>query len=265
MLSDLKELSILILKLSVDIAFLSFLIYRVLSFSYDPRIIGAIIFFSALFILNSTAKLLGLFATSWITEKFAEYSILILIVLFQPELRRTILGIRLKIFEKNIDERVLEEIGRACEYLSKRREGCIIVIERSVDITPLVQGGKVLDSELSAELLVSIFNKGSPTHDGAVIIRKGKIYMIKAILPLSNKDFDIPFGTRHKAGIGITEESDAISIIISEETGRISVAYRGNILPNIPPSKIKDIVQEFIGAKQKEKSKPKLFGFLKKS
>jgi diadenylate cyclase len=248
------EIFLVFLKLVLDVAILSFIIYKIISLSYDPRIIGAIIFFGGLFTLNIFAKAFFLPATWWLTDKFTEYSILVLIVLFQPELRRTILGIRLKFFERGIDELVLKEVVEACKEISERKEGALIVLERSVDVTSIIHGGLKLDADVSAKLLVAIFNKESPTHDGAVIIRKSKIHVVGATLPVTTREFGLEIGMRHRAGIGITEFSDAISIIISEKTGRISVAHRGELVMGVPPQRLQSVIENIIGKQKKTKS-----------
>jgi diadenylate cyclase len=248
------EIFLVFLKLVLDVAILSFIIYKIISLSYDPRIIGAIIFFGGLFTLNIFAKAFSLPATWWLTDKFTEYSILVLIVLFQPELRRTILGIRLKFFERGIDELVLKEVVEACKEISERKEGALIVLERSVDVTSIIHGGLKLDADVSAKLLVAIFNKESPTHDGAVIIRKSKIHMVGTTLPVTTREFGLEIGMRHRAGIGITEFSDAISIIISEKTGRVSVAHRGELVMGVPPQRLQSVIENIIGKQKKTKS-----------
>jgi diadenylate cyclase len=248
------EILFVFLKLVLDVAILSFIIYKIISLSYDPRIIGAIIFFGGLFTLNIFAKAFSLPATWWLTDKFTEYSILVLIVLFQPELRRTILGIRLKFFERGIDELVLKEVVEACKEISERKEGALIVLERSVDVTSIIHGGLKLDADVSAKLLVAIFNKESPTHDGAVIIRKSKIHMVGTTLPVTTREFGLEIGMRHRAGIGITEFSDAISIIISEKTGRVSVAHRGELVMGVPPQRLQSVIENIIGKQKKTKS-----------
>jgi diadenylate cyclase len=248
------EILFVFLKLVLDVAILSFIIYKIISLSYDPRIIGAIIFFGGLFTLNIFAKAFSLTATWWLTDKFTEYSILVLIVLFQPELRRTILGIRLKFFERGIDELVLKEVVEACKEISERKEGALIVLERSVDVTSIIHGGLKLDADVSAKVLIAIFNKESPTHDGAVIIRKSKIHIIGATLPVTTREFGLEIGMRHRAGIGITEFSDAISIIISEKTGRVSVAHRGELVMGVPPQRLQSVIENIIGKQKKTKS-----------
>jgi len=248
------EILLVFLKLALDVAILSFIIYKIISLSYDPRIIGAIIFFGGLFTLNIFAKAFSLPATWWLTDKFTEYSILVLIVLFQPELRRTILGIRLKFFERGIDELVLKEVVEACKEISERKEGALIVLERSVDVTSIIHGGLKLDADVSAKLLVAIFSKESPTHDGAVIIRKSKIHMVGTTLPVTTREFGLEIGMRHRAGIGITEFSDAISIIISEKTGRVSVAHRGELVMGVPPQRLQSVIENIIGKQKKTKS-----------
>ncbi len=242
---SISDIAIISLRIILDVSIIYFVIYRLLSIGYDPRIFGMIIFFSVLLLVNIVAKLIGLPTTVWLTDKFTEYLILVMIILFQPEIRRSIFNIRFKWFEKKIDERLLDEISLACVQLSQKKYGAIIVIERSADVSSLIQGGKVFDAKLTPEILIAIFNKTSPTHDGAAIIRGDRIYIIGAILPVSAKDFGMEVGTRHKAGVGITEESDAVSIIISE-FGKISIAHRGELKYDVPPEKLKDELRKIL-------------------
>ncbi len=235
----------------LDISIVAFLIYTILKLSYDPRIIGVIIFFTAIFSVNVISTLLGLGTTSYLTDKIAEYAIIIIIILFQPEMRRVILGTRLKIFERQTDKKVLEEIEKACQTLSKRKEGAIIVIEGAVDLISLVQGGRRIDAEVSSDLLVSIFNKNSPTHDGAVIIRGNRIHLVSAILPISTKPLDTNLGTRHKAAVGITEETDALSIVISE-SGKVSISYAGELYQDITPERLTEKISKITEKESKK-------------
>lgn len=229
-------------KIIIDGAIIFFFIRRLIFFSYDPRIVGAIIFFSALFGANFISRAIGLPATLWISEKFIEYFLIIIVILFQPEIRRVILGLRLNILREDISRKVIEEVVRAVKMLSSDKMGAIIVIEGSVDTGTFVQGGSVINANISAELIYAIFNKTSPTHDGAVIIRGEKIHMVSAILPISRRE--IPHvGMRHRAGVGITEETDAISIIVSE-SGKISLAQNGKLFYDISVESLRTKLDE---------------------
>lgn len=241
------DIALAYFRIFLDALLIFIIVRRFISLSNDPRIIGAIIFFIALFAMNSFSNFFGLPATFWLSGKFIEYFLIILIVLFQPELRRLILGIKLDIFRDDISKEIIENISEAVKTLSERKEGALIVIERSVDTRTFTQGGKVIDAQVSPELILAIFNKQSQTHDGAIIIKGNKIHMISAILPISKSE-STNFGMRHKAGIGITEETDAISIIVSD-SGKISVANAGKILYDITPETMKTKLYELLKPK----------------
>lgn len=241
------DIALVYLRIFLD-GFLIFIaVRRFISLSNDPRIIGAVIFFAILFFMNSFSKFFGLPATFWLSGKFIEYFLIIIIILFHPEIRRLILGIKLDIFRDDISKEVIEQLYEAVKGLSEKKEGALIVIERSVDTRTFVQGGKVLDAQISPEIILAIFNKQSQTHDGAMIIKGNKIHMISAILPISKTD-DTTFGMRHKAGIGITEETDAVSIIVSD-SGKISLANSGKILHDITPEVMRNKLYEILKPK----------------
>ncbi|HOX37553.1 MAG TPA: diadenylate cyclase CdaA [Candidatus Brocadiia bacterium] len=157
-----------------------------------------------------------------------------LVVLFQPEIRRALV----KVGENPLLSRLLrhgvsptQEIVRAATDLGKQRIGALMVLERDIGLAGVVEGGSRLDSAVTADLLKTIFWPGSPLHDGGVVIHEDRILAAGCVFPLTeNTSYGSEFGTRHRAGIGITEESDAIAVIVSEETGRISIAHKGNVI-----------------------------------
>lgn len=243
------DIVIISLRLILDGLIIYIFVHRLISLSYDPRIIGATMIFAALFATNFFSRLLGFPTTLWISGKFIEHFLIVLIILFQPEIRKIILGIRPPFVSKDIDIKIIDEIAEASKVLAERKEGAIIVLERMVDTTTFVQGGKVINADLSTELISTIFNKNSSIHDGAMIVKGDKIHMVSAVLPISRKD--IPnVGMRHRAGVGITEETDAISIIISD-TGKISLAISGNLLYDITPDLVRAKLYEMLKAKSR--------------
>jgi uncharacterized protein (TIGR00159 family) len=193
---------------------------------------GVIVLLLASFIANT----FELRTTSWLLNGFSSYLFIILIIIFQPELRKalTILGepkIKTAVSNKNLElENYLEEIIKAVTVLANRQIGALIVIERDTVLLDFVQAGIKIDSIISRDILLSIFIPYSPLHDGAVIITDSKIAYAGTILPLTKKEnIDKRFGTRHRAAIGITEETDAVCIVVSEERGTISVSVGGKI------------------------------------
>lgn len=141
----------------------------------------------------------------------------------------------------------VQEIIKACEQLSKRRSGAIIVMERSTGLRNIIETGISLEANISQQLLLSIFNPRSPLHDGAVIIENDQLSAAKCLLPLSQNPYiESSLGTRHRAAVGMSEQSDAIVIVISEETGKISVAYKGTLNRNISATELRNFIEEVL-------------------
>lgn len=220
----------------IDIAIVSFIIYNVLRFIRSTRAEqlakGLLVIVVAAFL----SDLLDLYIVNWILTGIINVGIIALVVVFQPELRRGLefLGRgrftrQFTIREENITGNV-DKIVRAVEYFAARKEGAIIVIERRTALQDIADTGTMIDARLTEDLLENIFYKGSPLHDGAVILRSERILAAGCVLPLTqNPNLSKDLGTRHRAGIGISEVSDCISIIVSEETGIISVAQDGKL------------------------------------
>jgi len=220
----------------IDIAIVSFIIYKILGFVRSTRAEqlakGLLVIILAAFF----SDLLNLYIVNWIFTQILNVGIVALVVVFQPELRRGLeylgrgrLSRQFSIEEENIAGNV-DKIVRAVEYFAKRKEGAIIVIERQTALQDIADTGTLIDARLSEDLLENIFYKGSPLHDGAVILRSERVLAAGCVLPLTqNQNLSKDLGTRHRAGIGISEVSDAVSIIVSEETGIISVAQDGRL------------------------------------
>ena len=220
----------------IDIAIVSFLIYKVLGFIRSTRAEqlakGLLVIIVAAFL----SDLLDLYIVNWILTGIINVGIVALVVVFQPELRRGLefLGRgrftkQFTIREENIAGNV-DKIVRAVEYFAARKEGAIIVIERRTALQDIADTGTIIDARLSEGLLENIFYKGSPLHDGAVILRSERVLAAGCVLPLTqNQNLSKDLGTRHRAGIGISEVSDALVIIVSEETGIISAAQAARV------------------------------------
>ncbi|MDW8236909.1 MAG: diadenylate cyclase CdaA [Aquificaceae bacterium] len=183
------------------------------------------------------AEILELKTLSWMFEKIWAVGIFSLVVIFQPEIRKALgkLGQRGALSQsRKISEMVIDRVVRACSLLSERQIGALVVIERSQNLESILESCIHIDAILSSELIITIFNPISPLHDGAVVVRGDRLLYASCILPLS-RSTDIPrkYGTRHRAGVGITEESDAICVIVSEETGEMSLAVSGKLSRNL--------------------------------
>ncbi len=199
------------------------------------------------------AEVLQFNTLSWIFEKLWTVGLFSIVVIFQPEIRKALARISeqtkmLRIFTS--EEMLIDKIVRACRFMSDRQIGALIVIERNTSLDNIVEGCVNIDAQVSVELLITIFYPMTPLHDGAVVIRNDRVVYASCVLPLS-RHVELPkkYGTRHRAAIGITEESDAIAIVVSEETGEISVAKDGNLERNLDPEILRDILMKELGVK----------------
>ncbi|SHK26124.1 diadenylate cyclase CdaA [Thermocrinis minervae] len=235
----------------LDIFLLSILIYGVLYFLKITKGFQILLGFIPLVGMWVLAEVFNLRALKWIFEKLWTVGLFSLIIIFQPEIRKALmqLGHKTRIkTTKPVEEMVIEKVVRACFFMAERQIGALIVIERGQNLEFLIEGCVYIDSAVSVELLITIFNPLSPLHDGAVVIRGDRIAYASCILPLS-KSPNIPkkYGTRHRAAVGITEESDAIAIVVSEETGEVSIAVSGKLERNLDPETAKGILFRELG------------------
>ena len=227
-----------IIRTLLDIAIVAYIFYRLLSLIRGSRAEQLLKGLFILLIFSALCSYLELDMVNWILEKLWIVFAISLPIVFQPELRRFLeqLG-RGKFFARTSsgedmesDQIVVNEISTAVKTLAHNRIGALIVIARETGINEYLDSGTPMDSLISAGLLINIFVPNTPLHDGAVIIKQGRIQSAACFLPLStNPAIDIRLGTRHRAGLGITEVSDALAIIVSEETGAVSVAKEGRL------------------------------------
>ena len=273
-----RYLSLLKITDLVDVAIIVFLVYKLLSLVKSTRaeniLKGVGIFLLALWL--STA--LELRAVSYILSHVVEWGILALIILFQPEIRQILerLGrkhIRLmRVFrpEKEITEleKAIDQTVVACSELSRTKTGVLMVFERNINLDDIVRTGTELDCTVVSELLKNIFFVTAPMHDGAVIVRHGRIIGGGCMLPLSrNVNLSRDLGMRHRAGIGMSENSDAVVVIVSEETGSISVAIGGMLKRHLMPETLSQLLRNELMPPEEEPDKPQrlpILSFLKK-
>jgi len=193
-------------------------------------------------------KKLELYTVNWLITEFLPVFIIPVIILFQPEFRRALIKLGhspfFRMFVKS-EIQVAKEIVRAVTALSENKIGGLITIEREDGLDNYIEGGIKVDSNISSDLISTIFWPGTPLHDGAVIVQEVKLAAAGCLFPLTeNENVSKSCGTRHRAGIGITEETDALSIIISEETGLISVAVGGTLKEDVTPDELRKILEE---------------------
>ncbi|MDK2791298.1 MAG: diadenylate cyclase [Deferribacteres bacterium] len=234
----------------VDIAIISFLIYRGLLLIKGTRAFNMIFGIIFIIIVSFISKYIGLKTTSWVMSNLSGYLFLTIIILFQPEIRRALAFIgETKVFGTGSVsyEKIIDEITKAATILANRQIGALIVLENETKLEHYIQAGSLIDSVVTKDLLVSIFIPYSPLHDGAVIISEGKLKFAGSILPLTKREnIDKKFGTRHRAALGITEETDAICIVVSEERGTISLAYKGKISTELDAELLKSSLIDIV-------------------
>jgi diadenylate cyclase len=187
----------------------------------------------------------------WLFRNLATVGFIVLVVVFQPELRSMLAQLgqnRLfRRFVREQEEHAVDQIVKAAMRLSELRYGGLIVIEQSVGLRTIAETGKELDAHLSADLLITLFTPYAPLHDGAVLVRREKIVAAACTLPLTqNAMYSRLYGMRHKAAVGVTEESDAVTVVVSEETGQLSVAYEGKLERGIDKFALKDRVTKHL-------------------
>ena len=237
----------------LDIAVVAFLIYRLLPLIKTPSTVRVARAVVAVVIIAALTDVLHLYTLNYILNQFLAVGILALVVLFQPELRRMLdhLGsVKLKtIFSSNKPkqamEAVIDQVVMACEIMSRERVGALMVFARESRLEEIIRTGTTIDGLVSEQLIRNIFFTNASLHDGAMIIRDGRITAAGCVLPLSDSDrLSADLGTRHRAGVGMSEASDAVVVIVSEETGTISVAMGGMLKRHLAPQMLTKLLQQ---------------------
>lgn len=232
----------------IEIGVVAFLIYRVLIVLQRTRAMQIMLGVVLLAAVYGIARLLDLILIRTLMENAFQYGAIAALVVFQPELRAALARLgqsrMLRAFQRFEGSRVAEEIVEAAERLSRARHGAIIAIEQDVGLGEYAETGSTVDARVSAEMLTTIFTPYSPLHDGAVLIAGDQIRAAGAILPLTQSTIkDRSLGTRHRAALGLSEETDAIVVVVSEETAQLSVALGGRLERDVTPDRLRAIVQ----------------------
>jgi diadenylate cyclase len=243
----------------LDILLVAIILYSVLLIIKGTRALKILIGLMILLIGFLLSGYVGLYTMDWLIQSLWAQIVLALVILFQPEIRRTLAKMGEARFLPSLTSaeelRSLEEIVRAAVALANRKIGALIVIEREKILEDFIEVGTPLDAKVSHELLLSIFHPTSPIHDGAVVIRGNRIIAAGCFLPLSlSAAISKIYGTRHRAGIGLSEETDAIIIIISEETGAISTAVSGKLEKNVDMGSLRDFLTETFASPKNKKT-----------
>jgi diadenylate cyclase len=218
----------------LDIFLVAVLFYRLLILVKGTRSAQMYVGLLVIVLVGLVAREFDLIAVKWIVDSLKTVWLIAFVILFQPELRHALAQFGrtryFRSFLRGDNYGVLGEVVRGVETLAERRHGALVVMERNVGLRNFVETGTRIDAKISAELIVTLFSPGSPLHDGALILREDTVVAAACILPLSsNPRLAGTLGTRHRAALGLSEESDAAVVVVSEQSGAISVAYRGTL------------------------------------
>jgi diadenylate cyclase len=244
---------------TVDIALVYYLFYRLLLIIKGTRAFQMLIGIGIIVLALVASRWLEFYTLDWLIHSFWSQIVLALVILFQPEIRRTLAQVvqnnpfrSLSVVEGT---KFIEETVKAAVSMANKRIGALIVLERDTDLSSIVEMGTELDAKVTKEILVSIFLPYSPIHDGAAVIRNGRIVAAGCFLPLTlSSNIPKSFGTRHRAAIGLTEESDAVVVVVSEETGEISVVQHGQIEHNADAPALRKTLSEIFIRKKDGKA-----------
>lgn len=235
----------------LDVLIVSFIIYQLLKLTKGTRSAQIIIGLSLLAVIAFISYWFQLEGLTWLFSNLATVGFLVLVIVFQPELRSALAHIgqsrAMRMFVKLESKRTFEEVSRATLRLSELNYGALIVIERRTGLRNYAETGKAIDAKLSSEVLVTLFTPYTPLHDGAVIVSGDFLVAAACSLPLtSNPRYRKLFGMRHKAAIGVSEVSDAVVVVVSEETSNISIASNGILHADIPKIEFRDRLNRFL-------------------
>ena len=234
----------------VDIALVTIGIYWLLLLIRGTRAVQIVVGLIVLFALYLTSQLFQLVTLELVLGNFLQWGIIIIIVLFQQDIRRGLARVGRGFFPSvaaQQESQMLEELVRAAQTLAQRKVGALIVLERENHLGEQIETGCALDAAVSKDLLVSLFMPYSPLHDGAAVVEGGRIAYAGCILPLTLRE-DLPegVGTRHRAAVGVTEETDAVVVVVSEETGTISVVLGGEMLQGLDAPRLRAVLRDIL-------------------
>ena len=242
-----------VLKMCFEIALLAYIIYKILYFVRGARgssILAGLV--GLAIVLSLLAKYFKLYIISWLLDSFWAIIGLAVVVIFQPELRRAFAQLgSFSIWQGRKRREVVSEIVQAVQDMARRKCGALIVLEKRIGLQNFIDDAIKLDVKLHAMMLESIFFPNSPLHDGAVIIRDDRIVAARVILPLTRaENISRRLGTRHRAALGISEDTDAVTIIVSEETGAVSVAYRSALHRDLSAAELTGYLEKLVMSHQ---------------
>lgn len=235
---------------AIDIGIVAFIVYSLIELIRGTRAARMLIGLGVVVLVYISSRFFSLYTVNWIIDNFLSSVLLVIVIIFQHDIRRALVQVGSRPFfgtDHRLAGQDLEEIIRAVVTMASRRVGALIIFERETGLNEFMEGGTALDARISKELLLSVFVTTSPIHDGALIVRKGRVAAAGCFLPLSaNPNVSKTLGTRHRAAIGITEESDAVAITVSEEDGGISLVADGRITRDLDAGTLRGTLQKLL-------------------
>ena len=251
------------MKIAAEIIILWYVIYMILVFIKGTRteqLLKGLVIIGAIFVI---AQQLKLEAILWVMVRLFPISVIALVIIFQPELRRGLARLgQFGMYQE--EEGIIEEISKAAVYLSDKRIGALISIEREAGLKTYIESGVPIDGRVTKELIISIFSSKAPLHDGAIVIQQSRVVAAGCLLPLTQEtNISKALGTRHRAAIGLGEETDAVSVVVSEETGAVSVSLGGKLMHNLSEENLLKLLKEIFYKTRSVRGK-RLFKILSK-
>lgn len=256
----------------VEVLIISVLLYRVLAWIKESKawsLLKGIVF---ILVFVMVAAMFSMTTILWIAKNIFGVAVTAMVVVFQPELRKaleqlgrrkvlsTLFSFDNRLIGERFSDETINEIARGSFEMGRAKTGALIVIAQNDPLTDYEKTGIILDSAISSQLLINIFEHNTPLHDGAVIVQGNRLVSATCYLPLSeNMELSKELGTRHRAGVGISEVTDSMTVIVSEETGRVSVAYEGKLSRNVDIEELKEMLRSIQGKTYEEKKKFRLF------
>jgi uncharacterized protein (TIGR00159 family) len=244
----------------LDILLVAFIIYRIILLIKGTRAVQMLVGLAVILIVYVGSQVGGLYTLHWLLENFLSSIILVIIVIFQSDIRRALIHVGRNPFFADLsykeETEVIEELIKASVNMANKRIGALVVIERETGLKDFLEVGVDIDAKVSSDLITSIFLPSSPIHDGALVIQQGRLKRAGCFLPISqNPDISKALGTRHRAAIGLTELVDAVAIVVSEETGKISVVVGGRITRDLDSTSLKRVLSRLLEPRLNKKKK----------
>jgi uncharacterized protein (TIGR00159 family) len=235
----------------LDILLVAFIIYRLILLIKGTRTVQMLLGLAVLLVVYVVSQLGGLYTLNWLLDNFLSSIILVIVVIFQNDIRRALVHMgRNPFFADHSfreEDQAIEELVKGCTSLASRRYGALVVVERETGINDFLEVGTELDAKLSADLLGAVFHPQSPIHDGAAVVQRGRLTRAGCFLPLTqNPNVSPRLGTRHRAALGLTELVDAVVVVVSEETGKVSVVISGKMTRDLDPITLRKVLRRLL-------------------